>query len=282
MASLIQYLKAVNRLRVGHTPVFLEYKAEFKPRWAVDGGNKHLSRLLADSQQTFDRNIQELLEFLEIVTAVQNGSASVQGINWENHFVPAFDALTLMWAAKRTKRKFVEVGSGNSTMFVRSALLMHNPGVVLTSIDPEPRAEIDRLCDTVIRQPLEALDLSIFSELQEGDTIFIDSSHRSFMNSDVTTVMLDVLPSVASGVLIGFHDIFLPFDYFQSWSSRGYNEQYLLACYILANPTYFDIQLANFWITKRRDHVAPLAPIWKMLGDKIRDRPASAFWGIKR
>jgi len=60
--------------------------------------------------------------------------------------------------------------------------------------------------------------------------------------------MLDILPRIQPGVLVSFHDIFLPFDYLESWSGRFYNEQYLLACYILANPNYFTLQLCNFWV----------------------------------
>jgi len=103
-----------------------------------------------------------------------------------------------------------------------------------------------------------------------------------FMNSDVTAVMLDVLPRVPAGVMVGIHDIFLPYDYVESWSDRCYHEQYRLACYLLANERYFDLELANFWIGTERLHCEPLHAIWSLLGNDIRDRPASAFWGIKR
>ena len=76
----------------------------------------------------------------------------------------------------------------------------------ITSIDPAPRAESDRLCDSVIRQPLEELDLSVFDDLEPGDFLFIDSSHRTFSNSDVTVVFMDVLPRLRTGVIVHFHE----------------------------------------------------------------------------
>ena len=42
--------------------------------------------------------------------------------------------------------------------------------------------------------------------------------------------------------LVELHDIFLPLDYFETWSNHAYNEQYLLA-----NPAYLDVQFCNYW-----------------------------------
>ena len=61
----------------------------------------------------------------------------------------------------------------------------------------------------------------MFESLEAGDVVFVDNSHGSFMNSDVTVVMLDILPRLKQGVLVEFHDIFLPFDYFETWSNRA-------------------------------------------------------------
>lgn len=189
--------------------------------------------------------------------------------------------MSLMWAAARSKSMFIEIGSGNSTLFIKRSLEYHNSATRLISIDPNPRIEISSLCDKIIRAPLLKADLSIFDQLQSGDVLFVDNSHRSFTNSDVTVVMLDILPQIQPGVLVGFHDIFLPFDYLESWAGRFYNEQYLLACYILANPNYFDLQFCNFWVWHQKAHIKPLAKAWDFVGAKIRDRRPSAFWGVK-
>jgi hypothetical protein len=84
-------------------------------------------------------------------------------------------------------------------------------------LDPEPRAQIDALCDTSIRRRLEDCDLSMFDQLEAGDILFFDGSHRVFTNSDVTVFFLELMPRLKPGVIVHIHDIFLPCS---SWIAR--------------------------------------------------------------
>ena len=120
----------------------------------------------------------------------------------------------------------------------------------MTSIDPQPRNQIDTLCDTVIRKPLEDSDPAIFDALEPGDILFLDSSHRSFQGSDVTVFFLDILPRVRPGVIIHIHDIYLPDDYISGHVSRMWNEQYLLATALLFGGDAFEI-LFPCWFVHR-------------------------------
>ena len=52
------------------------------------------------------------------------------------------------------------------------------------------------------------------------------------MNSDLTVVFLEILPRLASGVLVHLHDIYLPFDYDSHYQDRFWNEQYILGTYL--------------------------------------------------
>jgi hypothetical protein len=276
---MIEILRFLNRLRLGQKPVYLEYAYDFKQRWE-NSGNPYLLEIFQGSRGTIETNIESMISLLPLIESLSNSSQMPQ-VNWKNSFIPALDGMSLMWAAARSKSKFIEIGSGNSTIFIRRSLEHHGLKTRLISVDPYPRVEINELCDEVIREPLEKMDLEIFAQLDPGDVIFVDNSHRSFMNSDVTVVMLDILPRLKPGVLVGFHDIFLPFDYLKTWSNRAYNEQYLLGCYLLANPGYFQLQLGNYWTWSEKAHVNPLSKIWAILGEEVRDRSASAFWGIK-
>jgi hypothetical protein len=276
-----KYIKAVYKAYKNTPPIYLDYALEFKPRWADEIGNPHLANIIESHKGTFQKNIDLLVEYKPVVEQVNSGKFPFQ-IRWNNGFIPAFDGLTLMWAAEKAKSTYMEIGSGNSTMFAKASILASAKNTKIISIDPFPRADIDTLCNEVKREPLEDLDISYFNQLVPGDTLFVDISHRSFMNSDVTTFMLDVLPLIPKGVLVGIHDIFLPYDYYDTWAERAYNEQYLLACYLLSNPNYFDIQLANYWVHKKNLHQIPLKGIWDILGDKIRDRASSSFWAIKK
>ena len=128
----------------------------------------------------------------------------------------------------------MEIGSGVSTLFAARAVKDHKLETSIISIDPDPRAEVDAVCHQVVRAGLETCDLAIFSQLEAGDILFLDGSHRSFMNSDVTVFMMDVLPMLKPGVIIGIHDIVLPYDYHETFKNWYWNEQYLLGVYLLA------------------------------------------------
>jgi hypothetical protein len=81
------------------------------------------------------------------------------------------------------------------------------------------------------------------------------------MNSDVTVFFTEVLPVLASGVTIGIHDIFLPYDYPAAWVDRYYSEQYLLACYLLSEASGFEILLPAFCAGKLPQLHEPLAAL---------------------
>jgi Methyltransferase domain len=171
-------------------------------------------------------------------------------------------------------KRFVEVGSGYSTRFARRAIREHSMPTRITSIDPAPRAEIDQLCDSVIRRPLEEVDLCVFDELEPGDILFIDSSHRTFSNSDVTALFMDVLPRLRSGVVVHLHDIFWPYDYPPEWANRYYSEQYLLGAYLLGDrASRVTVLLPNAFVIHDRELAEVCKPLLEIAG--IR-RPKTA------
>lgn len=275
-----KYLKALYRLWRGHMPVYLEYAVDFKPRWDQVRGHAGLDAIISAQAEHYADHLSALRGLLPVVDYINDPKRCALPIDWHNHMIPALDALSLMKAALDAPGIYMEIGSGNSTMFARAALDYHGKATRIISVDPQPRADIDALCDEVIRSPVEQTDLALFDRLQPGDALFIDNSHRAFMNTDVTTCVLDILPRLKKGVRVGFHDIFLPFDYPASWSERAYNEQYLLAAMLLANPDYFTIEMANHWICRHELHHAPLNDVWARLGDKAKNRMGSAFWGV--
>lgn len=280
IVSRNKYLRAFGKVYQGKVPFYFEYDVNFKPRWCGGRGHQRLDLLIQKEVNQYKKN---LIDFKNLASGIASIDPDIFGldIEFQNPFIPFFDALTIMWAATKTKNIYLEIGSGNSTKFAKLALLQKQQRASLISIDPNPRAEIDKICDKIIRQPLEEVDLSIFKTLKCGDTIFVDNSHQSFMNTDVTTFMLDVLPILQKGVNVGFHDIFLPFDYFASWAGRGYNEQYLLACYLLSNPNYFTIQIPSFWLFKRGLHELAFKSLGQDYDQKLKDRMPSSFWLMK-
>jgi hypothetical protein len=156
---------------------------------------------------------------------------------WGNSFLAPVDAVSVYgFLAERNPRYYVEVGSGNTTLFAARAIRDFGLRTKIISIDPFPRAKIDTLCEKIFRLPFEDMDLDFFSGLTNEDILLIDNSHRAFPNSDVTVFFTEVLPRLPKGILYTMHDIFLPSDYPDTWSrkdKRWYNEQYLLCAYLV-------------------------------------------------
>jgi len=114
-------------------------------------------------------------------------------------------------------RKIIEVGAGVTTHCILAALQMNaekdsRPGTIC-SIEPYPSNALLRAPVKLITAPVQAVDISVFLELGKGDLLFIDSSHTVKTGSDVNFLILEVLPRLNPGVLVHFHDIYLPYDY---------------------------------------------------------------------
>ncbi|MGN6189711.1 MAG: class I SAM-dependent methyltransferase [Conexibacter sp.] len=272
--------------RLGRTLVVLEYPptAELAPRWG-HGRPPHtaLAALIEAGRERCAAHLAAMGSALgEMRVAMTAAEARPGEPYWENLWMGGMDAASLSYfLAARNPARYVEIGSGMSTRWARHAIRTHGLRTEIVSIDPMPRTEIAGLCDVQLRRPLEQADLSIFAELEAGDVVLMDGSHRAFQNSDATVFVLDVLPQLASGVLVGIHDVTLPHDYPPAWRSRFYSEQYLLAAYLLGGagvqielPCYFaetDPHLGGLW--RRAWTAAGLEPI---------DSGGQAFWMHKR
>ena len=158
---------------------------------------------------------------------------------WSNGYLPAGDAIALCgFLFTHNPCIYLEIGSGNSTKFARRVISHFNLRTKIISIDPSPRAEIDAICDKVVRTPVEVVPQSVFDTFRGNNILFIDSSHRCLQNSDVTFVFMDILPNLEPGVMVHFHDIYWPKDYPDGWENRLYNEQYLLGVLLLFGSGY--------------------------------------------
>jgi hypothetical protein len=158
---------------------------------------------------------------------------------WNNHYFSGDDA-RVAYAMTRAyrPRRIIEVGSGNSTKFIRRAITKNGGGTRLISIDPSPRAGVDTLCDEVIRRPLQRVDVRTFDALEPGDFLFMDGTHQVFAGTDSTFFYLRVLPRIAPGVRVHIHDIALPFEYPDEFAGRYYAEQYVLAALLLGGDAW--------------------------------------------
>jgi hypothetical protein len=144
--------------------------------------------------------------------------------------------------------------------------------------DPYARSQLDHYA-TIVRRSAAQLPDDEVGQLGRGDVLFVDTSHAVKMGSEVNHVVLDVLPVLASGVAVHFHDIFLPWDYPQAFLTQlrvYWTEQYLLQAFLALNPDY-DVLAALHALGRRfPDEFARLIP-------SVRDGAApGAIWLERR
>ena len=122
--------------------------------------------------------------------------------------------------------KFIEIGSGNSTLMVRNAVKANqfenkNYTCNHTCIEPYEQPWLEQLDVKLIREKVEHLDYSIFKNLEKNDILFIDSSHIIRPEGDVLFEYLELLPLLKPGVIVHIHDIFTPFKMGSNTESKA-------------------------------------------------------------
>ena len=167
------------------------------------------------------------------------------------------DAICLYAMIRHVKpQRIIEVGSGfSSCVTLDTNELFFGNAIACTFIDPYPERllslikEDDKETAKIIPTKLQDVDIEQFSDLDENDILFIDSTHISKTNSDVNYIFFEILPSLKSGVYIHFHDIFYPFEYPKVWLYEGlaWNEDYLLRAFLQYN-NHFKIVFFNTFL----------------------------------
>ena len=206
----------------------------YHPRVRESFANSKIKGIIEDSvnnSEQIDEIINTIPKYKDAFAKIPLREAAPGEPYWENGWLPLVDGLMIYTTlAQKNPRRYVEVGSGNTTKFAAKAIRDNKLRTEIISIDPCPRAEIDDLCNKVYRCPLENMDLEFFQQLTDEDVFLVDNSHRAFPNSDVTVFFTEILPGLAKGLIYALHDITLPDEVFVD---RFYNEQYMLATYIL-------------------------------------------------
>ncbi|MGZ4173973.1 MAG: hypothetical protein ACXVQR_05795 [Solirubrobacteraceae bacterium] len=120
--------------------------------------------------------------------------------------------------------------------------------------------------------PAEDVDASEITALGRDDVLFVDTTHTVKSGGDVTRIVLDLLPLVASGVLVHFHDIFLPYGYPSAWvleERRAWAEQYLLQAF-LAFKAAFEVVFPAYAVVRRARRGRAGDPVVLSRGDAGR------------
>ncbi|MCX6923096.1 MAG: class I SAM-dependent methyltransferase [Verrucomicrobia bacterium] len=143
------------------------------------------------------------------------------------HGFPLLDALILYAMVRDLKpKRYLEVGCGLSTYYAWLAAQKNaaeGHPVAITCIEPYPFAALATIEGVKVIQALaQDVSVDVFSALERGDILFIDSTHIVRIDGDVPYLFLEVLPALKPGVQVHVHDIPFP-----------YNTPYPANCWVL-------------------------------------------------
>jgi hypothetical protein len=198
-----------------------------------------------------------------------------------NGFYESIDAEVLYAMVRRfAPSRIVELGSGMSTLVIADARTRNDRSKTRSHVvyDPYPRPDLTDAIEQVAElRPVGATAIpeSEFQRLGAGDMLFVDTTHTVKIGGDVNRIVLDILPALAPGVLIHFHDVFLPYEYPREFlvdRSFFWAEQYLLQAFLAFNREFEILFAAHALQRVFGDEVARLVP---SAGPSTR--PA-AFW----
>jgi hypothetical protein len=174
-----------------------------------------------------------------------------------NDQFPPLDAWALEAILRHLRpRHMIEVGSGFSSLVTARVNREHLGGELdFVCIEPYPREFLVEGVPGISGLRVEKVQdtpLDVFSVLGEGDVLFIDTSHTIKTGGDVPWIYGEVLPRLASGVVVHIHDMPIPGDYPTQWvlDGWGWNERYLVQAF-LAFSSAFHVYLSNPYMIQR-------------------------------
>ena len=271
--------------KVGIFPLTSNY---YEPSFNFDNLKKNLSekRNLPGINFNIENQIKNLKQLdykkeLENLN-LKNNSPNFN-FNIDNNFFEAGDAEIYYQMIRYHKpKKIIEIGSGQSSLIAMEAInnnkQIDNFITELTCIEPFENKWLEKNDIRVIRKKVEEIDTDIFTDLNKGDILFIDSSHVIKPQGDIVKIFLEILPKLKSGVIIHIHDIFSPRDYLENWlkiENRFFNEQYLLEG-MLDNSSRYKIMLSLNLL--KYDFYKELKNVCPYLND--RSEPSSFYMTI--
>ena len=167
------------------------------------------------------------------------------------------DALILHGMLRHCRpQRLVEVGSGHSSAMILDTVEHYLGGKTeVTFIEPYPEllSSLLRAADhervTIVPTQIQDVPLEVFTALQSGDVLFIDSTHVLKTGSDVAWLYANILPNLNEGVYVHIHDVFYPFEYRREWvlEGRAWTEAYLVRAFLTLNSD-FEIVLFSDWL----------------------------------
>ena len=244
---------------------FSSYQQEYRKLPAIDFNDSIQTELLKSFQYQ-DELLKKPIENVPIPTFYYN-----------NGSFPSGDAECYYSLIRKFKpKRIIEIGSGYSTLIAHEAIIENyrenKSKTLLTCIEPYEMPWLSKIDVNLIRKKVEDIELDFFKQLNDGDVLFIDSSHVIRPQGDVLYEVLQILPHLNSGVMVHFHDIFTPLNYPEDWLKKEYrlwNEQYLIEAFLSYNKE-FEITIAMSYLAHNyKEHLYKIFPVLKKTPGRI-------------
>ena len=180
-------------------------------------------------------------------------------------------------------KRVVEIGSGYSTLLGAASLEESGKDVSLTAIEPYPSEPLKRHLPswcTLLAEPVQNVDLEIFTGLERGDVLFVDSTHVVRSGGDVQMEFCEILPRLASGVLVHIHDISLPLPYPKVYAENHwyFAEQYILQAFLTGNDRYKVLWPASFMFSRHEEALCRVFPEIDAMRTAFPEAKPTSFW----
>lgn len=184
-------------------------------------------------------------------------------------------------------QRVIEIGAGNSTLLAAAACEANRQEsglrTNLIAIDPFPRTAVQQGIPglvELIEKPLQKVEMERFTALDKGDILFIDSTHVIKSGGDVQLEYLEILPRLAPGVLVHFHDISLPRAYPRVYFEHHlyWNEQYLLQAFLTFNSRFEVIWPGNYMLLNYPELMLDAFPELLVMREEYPQSEPSSFW----
>ena len=115
------------------------------PRYGYGrASNRRLHELIAARQNTYREALTTIPGFTEDLRRIEARARDPREPSWVNDWIPGLDSAAIYgFLRARSPRLFIEIGSGNSTLFAGGARRDGQLDTTIVSIDPLPRVSIE-------------------------------------------------------------------------------------------------------------------------------------------
>jgi hypothetical protein len=187
-------------------------------------------------------------------------------------------------------KRYIEIGSGLSTYYcVLAAQKNAEIGrpLEIVCIDPYPLEGLYTLPGvTVIKKEAQDVEPAVFEQLDDGDVLFIDSTHVVKLDGEVPYLYLEIIPRLKKGVIIHVHDIHFPYNipyppqyYVFDWKPPVFwTEAMLLQAFLSYNDAYeitLSVPLMSYFC---EDYLHSEMPGYVSLNPDVIDTHFGSIW----